>query len=165
MPRLVAIFASLAIVLLGGTPLGSALADDTQSRSKAPPSDKEVADMVGCRMSKLFAKFHYPQAMFATEATSNNPKVFLDYGDYGFKISDKVVDSCMFFPGWKGTIFGAKMGDSTDEVVKKLGKPESTEKDDDGLPYMTWSFKEWDGSLEIDFDKNNKMDRAIVSVD
>jgi len=161
--------AVLALVVFwaaaGFLSIPSALAQDTKADRKAAtalPSDKLLAEVVGGRMSKLFPKFGYPVDVFTSDASSNKPSVFLDYDSYGFKIRNKVVGSCMVFSDWKGTVFNATMGDSQDEIVKKLGKPKTSDKGDDGLPYMKWSFKDWDGSLEIDFDKDNKMYRAVI---
>jgi hypothetical protein len=159
---------AVLLAVVGAVIAASVQADDAKTSSStqgAPPSDKEIINVVGDRMSKVFPKFGYPEDMFASDASSDTPAVFLDYGSYGFKIRKKVVYCCMFFTDWKGTILGAKMGDSLDDVVKKLGKPKTSDKDDDGLAYMLWSFKEWDGTLEVDFDKDNKMKRAVVSAD
>ena len=94
--------------------MGVALGEDAKVDGKAPPSDGEIADLVGCRLFKVFATFGYPEDMSPTDAKSETPKVFLDYGSYGFKIRHKYVHSCVFFSSWEGTIFGVRMGDSID---------------------------------------------------
>ena len=164
----VAFSGALATVVLGAVITAALRADDAKSSASTPaalPGDKGIMDVVGERMSKVFAKFGYPVDVFASDLSSNNPSVFLDYGPYGFKIRKKVVVSCFFFKDWPGTILGVKMGDADSDVIKKLGKPETEDKGSDGLSYKMWSFKQWDGSLEVNFDKDNKMKRAVVSVD
>lgn len=131
---------------------------------KASPTDQQVADSVGDRISKVFARFGYPADVFASDAASANPSVFLDYGSYGFKVRNKVAISGFFFREYLGTVFGAKMGDTESDVIKRLGKPKKSDKGTDGFLFMIWSFKEWNGSLEINFDENGKMKRAVVSV-
>jgi hypothetical protein len=138
---------------------------ELKSDEKAPPTDKEIIDLVGSRMSKVFAKFGYPQDLVPTDVSSDDPEVMLDYGSYGFKIQDKVLDCCIFFSNWKGTVYGASIGDPQDEVVKKLGQPTSSDKDSDGLPYLVWNFKDQEGYLMINFDKDNKMNRAVVNAE
>jgi hypothetical protein len=153
------------VILLTAFSNASLAQDKTQDKAAAKtPSDKEIIDMVGNRMSKAFPKFGYPVDMSPSK-TGDKQLVFMDYGAYGFKVGDKVVTTCFFFSDWKGAVFGAKMGDSKEEVVKKLGKPASISKMSDGLPYLEWSFKDQPGTLEINFDKDNKMTRAIVSAD
>ncbi len=114
-------------------------------------------------MSKVFAKFGYSQDVFATTSESNKPAVFLDFGSYGLEVYNKAVDCCMFFSDWKGAVLGIKMGDTQDAVVKTLGKPDSSDKGTDGLLYMTWPIKQWDGTFEVDFDKDNKVKRVVVT--
>jgi hypothetical protein len=149
-------------LVVAGLVIGTGIrADD----AKVAPSEKQIIDVVGERMSKVFSKFGYPDDLFASDASSDKPTVFLDYGPYGFKVRKKVVQSCMFFSDWKGTILGTKMGDTAGDVAKKLGTPETSAKGNDDLQFMTWTFKEWGGTLEADFDKDNKMKRVVVSAD
>ncbi len=135
------------------------------SAEKVPPNEKEIIDLVGSRMSKAFSVCGYPNDVLATDVSSDDPEVLLDYGPYGFKIENRIADCCIFFSDWKGTVYGAKIGDTQDDVIKKLGKPESINKDSDGLPYLVWSFKDQPGYLMINFDKTNKMDRAVVNAE
>jgi hypothetical protein len=151
------------LVLFGFVLIGAA--EVAKSSDKAPPSDKELIDLVGSRMSKAFAKLGYPDDLVPTDVSSDDPEVLLDYGSYGFKIENKVVDCCIFFSNWKGTVYGAKIGDSQDDVVKKLGKPTSSDKDSEGLPYLVWTFTDQEGYLMINFDKDNKMNRAVVNAE
>ncbi|HTQ39480.1 MAG TPA: hypothetical protein VMJ32_10650 [Pirellulales bacterium] len=157
--------ARLSVMFLMASLCLIAVTRELKSDEKAPPSDKEIIDLVGTRMSKVFVKLGYPDDLLPTDVNADDPEVLLDYGSYGFKIQNRVVDCCIFFSNWKGTVYGAKIGDSQDDVVKKLGQPESTNKDSDGLPYLVWSFKDQDGYLMINFDKDNKMDRAVVNAE
>ncbi len=155
--RPVVVFTTFTAFLIGG-----ALAEDAKADGKAPPSDGEIADLVGCRLSKVFATFGYPEDVSPINAKSETPMVFLDYSSYGFNIFEENVYTCYYFPSWKGTVFGARMGDSIDELVEKFGKPRESGNYPNGVPYMIWPIKEWYGIVTFAFDKDNKIDSVSV---
>ena len=77
------------------------------------------------RLAKLFATFGIPDDVraYREDDQAKDDTVVLDYGAYGFKVRKKTVRNCLFWPNWKGTIKGIKIGDSRDDVAKVLGKP------------------------------------------
>ena len=80
---------------------------ESKPAGKAPPGDQEVVGLVGARLGKVFAKFGVPENMFPTDAASDEPTVCLDYDAFGFLVSKKTVQSCLFWQPWTGTPVGS----------------------------------------------------------
>jgi hypothetical protein len=89
----------------------------------------------------------------------------LDYGAYGFKVRKKTVRNCLFWPNWKGTIQGVKIGDSRDDVAKVLGKPSLTFTEKTGVVSgYGYELKDLDSKLWADFDANGKVNMVEVDL-
>ncbi len=133
---------------------------------KPQPSDQDVVAVVGARVAKVFARFGAPEDITPADASSDEPKICLDYGGFGFLVVDKSVRTCLFWPAWTGSACGIKLGESADAAVKKLGKPDLMKKDDDGKQRMYWSFKANDEVMQMQasFDKNQKCTRVCLNV-
>ena len=154
-----------AVVVLAALVVGIAFAQEAAS-GKQPPTDQDAISMVGARVAKVFARFGAPADISAVDVTSDEPKVCLDYGAFGYLVDNKTVRACMFWPDWTGNVCGVKLGDSADAAIKKLGKPESTSKANDGTQKMYWNYKANDEimSLQLSFNKDQKCTRVSLSV-
>lgn len=159
--RMVALAAILTAILST-----TAWGEDAKPAGKAPPSDQEVAGAVGVRLAKVFVKFGVPNNIYPTNATSDDPKVCLDYDAFGFLVSKKTVQSCMFCPSWTGDACGVKLGDLAETVIKKLGKPDNVNNEDDGKQRLYWDYKVNDEvmRLQVNCDKNQKCTRVSLSL-
>jgi hypothetical protein len=139
------------------------LADETKNPGPSRPSSSAIIDLDGCRLPSVFARCGYPTDAFAATDTKKHPTVCLDYGNYLIEVRDKNVIGCYFFGDYDAPVLGCKLGDSPEEVIKKLGKPRLQIENEGGKQAMFWDFKDHDRRLQIGF-KDNKCKRIVVSI-
>ncbi len=123
----------------------------------ADPTEKEVFDMLGSSMAQVFAKYGYPIDLGVTEAKSKQPKVRLDYGDYGFAIADKQVVECNEWDQLPGeAVLGIKVGDAVEDIEKKFGKPKTKITNAGGGGIIIWDDADHNRQIEVIFSKKDK---------
>jgi hypothetical protein len=143
--------------------VATAIAEETSTSDQQTPTSEGIMDLDGCRMARIFARFGYPSNVFAATDSKKNPTVCLDYDGYMFEIRQKNVIACYFFSPWDSEVLGCKLGDSPDEVLKKLGKPRVRITNKDGSEAMLWNCKDHDQELQVGF-KENKCVRFVLSI-
>lgn len=125
------------------------------------PTEKEVVEMLGQPLAKIFAKFGAPTDVLVDSPKSKSPAVLIDYGLYSFVVLNKTVTECDFWPDWPGTAQGVKIGSMVDDVVKQLGKANVDVKNANGTRMMVWNRKD-DTKLNVTFDKDGKSDGLML---
>ncbi|HTQ39479.1 MAG TPA: hypothetical protein VMJ32_10645 [Pirellulales bacterium] len=140
--------------------LGSA--QELVQGQKPLPSVDDVAAMLKQPLASVFAKFGAPVDVFVTGAKSKDPGVIADYGKFGFEIHDKKVTNCNFWAEWPGVVFGAKIGDGPDDMVKAMGKPAEDIKNADGTEMMTWHASDKKFNISVTFTKKHISDGVII---
>ncbi len=80
-----------------------------------------------------------------------------------FEVRGKCVIGGYIFPPFSGEVLGCKLGDTPEDVLKKLGPPRSEGKPADGKQTMIWDFKDRDQTLTIKFE-NNKFESLLVAL-
>lgn len=140
----------------------AAIADEPKNTNRSAPTAPEIIDLDGCRLLRVFAKCGIPDDVFPSTDSRKNPIVVLQYDGFGFEIRDKAVISCFFLAPWSVPVLNCKLGDTPEEVVKKLGQPAATVNKDD-VQSMAWAFKDRVQQLQINF-KNNKCSKIAVSL-
>lgn len=140
-----------------------ALADETQTASRPSPTGAEIISLDGCRLARVFAACGYPKSIFPSTDSKKNPTVCLEYNGYMFETRQKTVNGCYVFAPYSGDVLGCKVGDTTDEVLKKLGRPRLEGKEKDGKQTMLWDFKDQDQDLQINFE-NKKCKLFVIAL-
>ncbi len=141
----------------------AANAEEPKAGAPSRPSSSAIIDLDGCRLPRVFARCGYPTDVFAANDSKKNPTVCLDYDGYMFEIRDKNVIGCYFFGKYDAPVFGCKLGDSPEEVIKKLGRPRVQIDNEGGKQAMLWDFKDRDQQLQVGFE-NSKCKRIVVSI-
>jgi hypothetical protein len=166
----VAVPATVTVVLAitvsqAGAPVSSSAAAPAAPAKpaavKSKPTSEDILNACGSRLVKVFAQFGTPIDVSPTR-NSDDPRedtVIFSYGDWGFAIRNKTVEDCFFWT-WNDPVRGIKIGDTSDALVKVLGKPSISNKDGaGGLTGYGWNLKDLDATLYVDFDNNGKVDR------
>lgn len=153
----------LSMAVLSMTVSLFAAAEESQYSSRPSPTGAEIIDVDGCRLARVFGKCGYPASIFPSTDRKKNPTVCLEYDGYMFEIRQKGVIGCYVYAPFAGEVLGCKVGDSTDEVLKKLGRPRLEGKEKDGKQTMIWDFKDQDQDLQISF-QDKKCKSFIVSL-
>jgi hypothetical protein len=131
--------------------------------SAKQPTDKEVLDMCGARLKKVFAKFGTPVDLIVSD--DNDGGVNLDYGTFGFKIKAKTATTCFFWPEWTGSVKGIKIGDTKEQVLKALGKNTKTFNRPDGQEDYGWAVTDPEDTVFWTyFDKDGKVRKMDVEL-
>ena len=149
---------TLALTALLLAIAGTIEAQPGQPAGKQSLTDKAVIDLCGGRLARVFAEFGIPDELRAVR--ENGPErdaVMVKYGTFGFLVRQKTVQSCYFWPGWKGKIQGIEIGNTPEEVVKVLGKNDLSFKNSYGGDDYGWNLKAYDAILWAQFDKDNKV--------
>ena len=143
-----------------------AIGQESRAAENAQPSDQEVVGLAGARLARVFAKFGAPADMSVSDAASNEPSVCLDYGAFGFLVRNKIVVTVLFWQDWTGSACGVAIGDTADAIVKKFGKPDNLQTEDDGRQRLYWDYKANDEvmRLQVTCGQDKKCTRVIVSV-
>ena len=136
----------------------SAEAQDGTTPAKDAVTDATIINSCGGRLAKMFAQYGTPQDLRAKRGSMPDmDDVLCDYGAYGFRVRNKVVQICFFWSDWKGPIRGIKIGDTREDVVKVLGNPRITIKNKNGVvTTYGYNLKDLDVAFYVDFDKDGK---------
>ncbi len=143
--------------------LAGAAAADELSSGLSPPTGAEIIDLNGCRVARVFAKCGYPTGVFPSTDGKKRPTVCLEYDGYMFETRQKGVVGCYVYAPYAGEVLGCKIGDTPEDVIKKLGRPRLEGKVKDGKQTMLWDFKDQDQDLQINFE-NNKCKLFVIAV-
>lgn len=129
----------------------------TQSQQK----NVDLFDFMGARLYKVFESFGAPRDIFCS--SDGRGEAILDYGIFGLQISNKMVDIVYFWETYPDEVMGVKIGNSTDIVIKALGKPTQEKKStSEGEPIYLYYFTKIDKVLAIFFDTQLKVKRMQI---
>jgi hypothetical protein len=138
-------------------------AEGQESKGKAAPTADAIINLVGARISKVFAQLGTPEDLHTWRgSTPEEDNVVLDYGTFVVYVHHKTANSCLFRSEWKGKVKGIKFGDDQKQAVGALGSEHETYKSEDGTQAYVWDLKEIDSSLTVQFDKNNKVAGLMI---
>ena len=157
------IMACAALMAVG---VASAEAQDRTTPAKDAVTDATIINSCGSRLFKMFAQYGTPGDLRVIRGdTPAEDEVLCDYEAHGFRVRNKVIQSCFFWEDWKGSIRGIKIGDSREDVVKVLGTPPITVKDKKGVVTVYgYELKDLDDKFFTNFDKDGKVWRGEVSL-
>jgi len=134
-------------------------ADDATPAAKQTATDDTIIKLCGDSLAKMFAQCGVPEQIFV----NGDNAAILYYGSFGFSVKNKSVTGSFFFEDWKGTIKGAKFGDTKEQVVKVLGSDYRDVKGKDFEAYG-WELKEQKATFWLYF-TDNKVDRVQIALD
>ncbi len=139
--------------------VASAEAQIAATPAKEAITDATIIDSCGGRLAKMFAQFGTPQDLRVKRgSTPDMDDVLCDYGAFGFRVRNKMIQICFFWSDWKGPIRGIKIGNSREDVEKVMGKAPITVKDKDGVvTAYGYALKDLDAEFYADFDKDGKV--------
>jgi hypothetical protein len=152
----------MACVTMISLVVTSAEAQNASTPAKDAVTDATIINSCGGRLAKMFAQYGAPQDLRVKRGnTPDQDDVLCDYGSYGFRVRNKMIQICFFWSDWKGPIRGIKIGDSREDVVKVLGNPPITVKDKNGVvTAYGYALKDLDAEFYADFDKDGKVWQA-----
>ena len=156
----------MACAVLMALVIASAEAQDRATPAKDAVTDATIINLCGGRLAKMFAQCGTPENLRVKRGnTPDEDDVLCDYGTYGFRVRNKVINTCFFATDWKGPIRGIKIGDSREDVVKVLGTASMTFKDKNGVvTSYGYELKGLDVKFFTNFDKDGKVWRVEVSL-
>jgi hypothetical protein len=152
--------AAAGIVLIGAIAAGQ----DLTLGAKPLPGTKDVAEIMGQSLEKMFAKFGVPCDVSVDEPKSKSPGVNVSYNKFAFVVRKKIVTECEFGSDWPGPVFGATIGDSADDIVKEMGTPNEDIKNANGTEMMVWNTKDAKSKVSITFNKQHKSDALFLDL-
>jgi hypothetical protein len=151
----------LALAMFLGTFGATARGQQTQSPGKADPTDTQVMSACGGRLARVFAQFGTPSD---ARVADSKDAIILDYDSFAFMVRDKTVRVCYFWSAWNGTVKGIKIGDTREATVKVLGAQKRADKNSDGVDDYGWEMRDYDATLWVVFDKDNKVTRIQLEL-
>jgi hypothetical protein len=144
--------------------VANAGAQDSTTSGKDAVTDTTIINLCGGRLAKMFAQCGTPSNVLAIRGdTADEDDVICDYGDYMFRVREKVIRCCFFRTDWKGPIRGIKIGDSREDVVKALGTAPITVKDKNGI-VTAYGYRMKDLGVEFytNFTEDGKVKRVEI---
>lgn len=156
----------LTCAILAASTAAAVGADGAAADKQSAPTAEAIINSQGVHFAKLLAQFGVPSDIWPDRRDKpEKDYVVFDYSAFGFLVRNKKVDTCFFWPQWKGAVRGVKIGDSRDDVLRVLGdKPRATFKDKDGaITAYSYDLKDMGTRLYTNFDKDGKVKRVEIS--
>jgi hypothetical protein len=136
-----------------------AQAQNAEPSAKNAITDTMIINSFGGRLAKMFAQFGMPKDLRPKRGSEPaKDEVLCHYGAFGFRVRDKIIQSCFLWKEWERPIRGIKFDDSREDVVKVLGKAAVTVKNKKGdINAYAWELEDLDAYFVVDFDEGGKV--------
>jgi hypothetical protein len=127
------------------------------------PTVEALEQLIGDRLSKMVPALGPPNdvnAFRGDAADGSNDSVSFSYDGFQVMVDSQTILGVLFTSDWKSPVEGVTIGQSIDDVIKKLG---SDFKTDDAKGYYEWKLPKIKAVLDIYPDSKKKtVDRILI---
>jgi hypothetical protein len=127
------------------------------------PTVEALEELIGQRLSKMVPAIGPPNdvnAFRGDAADGSMDTVTFLYDGFNVMVDDKTILGVLFTYDWKSPVEGVTIGQSIDDVVKKLGADFKT---DDAKGYYEWKLPKLKAALDVYPDSKKKtVDRILI---